>query len=253
MTHQKRVESVVSDMVDAIRGVLRKHEVSFDEYRAGVRHLMAVAESGETPLLLDVFFNSTIVAIEDRSNRGSKMGLEGPYFLENAPEVDGELKKLDGDEKNSPPLVVQGRIADLHGAPVADAVLDIWHSTPDGRYGGYHDNLPKDIYRGKIRTDANGGYRVRSLRPVAYHIPNKGPTGALLEKHMGRHSWRPAHVHFKIRKDGYKPLTTQAYFEGGDWNDSDCCSGVWSEQIHRERVDDGVHVLEIDFVLDSAP
>jgi protocatechuate 3,4-dioxygenase beta subunit len=38
--------------------------------------------------------------------------------------------------------------------------------------------------------------------PVGYQIPHKGPVGAML-KAMDRHSWRPAHVHFKVRADGF--------------------------------------------------
>jgi Dioxygenase len=30
--------------------------------------------------------------------------------------------------------------------------------------------------------------------------------GDLLENILGRHSWRPAHLHFKIGADGYQPL-----------------------------------------------
>src|SRR3546814_18082698 len=83
-----------------------------------------------------------------------------------------------------------------------------WHSTPDGLYSGIHDNSPVDYYRGKLVTDSQGNYRVRTTMPVPYQIPYEGPTGRLLG-HLGSHTWRPAHVHFKVRKDGFEPLTTQ--------------------------------------------
>jgi Dioxygenase len=50
--------------------------------------------------------------------------------------------------------------------------------------------------------------------------------GDLLENILGRHSWRPAHLHFKIDADGYQPLTTQLYFAGDPYLDSDCGSAV---------------------------
>src|SRR3546814_16138534 len=77
-----------------------------------------------------------------------------------------------------------------------------------------------DYYRGKLVTDSQGNYRVRTTMPVPYQIPYEGPTGRLLG-HLGSHTWRPAHVHFKVRKDGFEPLTTQYYFEGGKWVDDD--------------------------------
>src|SRR3546814_20910306 len=68
--------------------------------------------------------------------------------------------------------------------------------------------------------------------PVPYQIPYEGPTGRLLG-HLGSHTWRPAHVHFKVRKDGFELLTTQYYFEGGNWVDDDCCHGVTPDLITR--------------------
>jgi catechol 1,2-dioxygenase len=50
--------------------------------------------------------------------------------------------------------------------------------------------------------------------------------GDLLENVLGRHSWRPTHLHFKIGADGYQPLITQLYFAGDPYLDSDCGSAV---------------------------
>ncbi|HEU5447888.1 MAG TPA: catechol 1,2-dioxygenase, partial [Acidimicrobiia bacterium] len=38
---------------------------------------------------------------------------------------------------------------------------------------------------------------------------------------LGRHSFRPGHIHFKLSHDQAAPLTTQIYFEGDPWLDSD--------------------------------
>lgn len=247
-----RTTTVVMAVVEGVRDVLRSHEVSFDEYRAAVRYLMTVAEAGETPLLLDVFLNSTIVEIENAQAQGSKAAIEGPYYREGAPLVEERIANLPGDEQHQPPLLVRGSVRDTEGKPVADAEIDIWHSTADGRYGGCHDGLPLEIGRGRLRSDAQGRFEVRTLKPVPYHIPNQGPTGELLEKHLGQHSWRPAHVHFKVRKEGFRPLTTQSYFEGGDYVDSDCCNGVAPELVHPRRTEDGAEILQMDFVLASA-
>lgn len=245
----ERVKEVSEALIEAIRGVLVSKEVTEAEYRQGVQYMMKVAEAKEMALLCDVFLNSTIVAIKASKTKGSAPAIQGPYFREDAPFVEGKLKTYDTDAHR--PLVVQGTVKDDRGTPLADVVVDIWHSTPDGKYSGFHDNIPTDYYRGKLRTAANGSYKVQTTMPVAYQIPNKGPTGALLEM-MGSHSWRPAHVHFKVRKEGYEPLTTQYYFAGGDWVDSDCCNGVNSDLVHPNIIEDGVQKMKLDFVLEKA-
>lgn len=249
--HNNKIDAVVSDIIDGVRQALVKHEVTFEQYRAGIKHMMETAKAGEIPLLLDVFLNTTVADIEQSQRKGSQNTIEGPYFREGAPDItDGVLPIRDGD-KNHEPIVLRGRVTDTLGRPVADAVIDVWHSTPDGRYSGFHDNIPFGYYRGKVRTRTDGRYQVRSIVPAPYQIPNKGPTGALLEM-MGRHSWRPAHVHYKLRKDGFLPLTTQAYFEGGDYVDSDSCSGVRDDLVVAPKSEDGVIVMEVDFVMDVA-
>ena len=38
---------------------------------------------------------------------------------------------------------------------------------------------------------------------------------------LGRHTWRPAHLHFTISAPGHEPLITQLYFADGPWLDGD--------------------------------
>lgn len=245
----ERVADVAQAIIEAIRGALVAKGVTESEYRQGVMYMMKVAESKEMGLLCDVFLNSTIIAVKAAKTKGSMPAIQGPYFREEAPFVEGRLRTYETDDHR--PLVVQGTVKDDAGRPIPNVVLDIWHSTPDGKYSGFHDNIPLDYYRGKIKTDSSGNYKVQTTMPVPYQIPNKGPTGALLEM-MGSHSWRPAHVHFKVRKDGFEPLTTQYYFAGGDWVDSDCCNGVNKDLIHPNVIEDGVQKMNIDFVLETA-
>ncbi len=247
----ERTKTITLDIIEAVRDVLRKHEVTFPEYRAGFAHMIKTQEAGEIPLLIDVYLNSTIVEIENKKRVGSKATLQGPYFLENAPVVEDEIA-LRGQDKEHPRMIMRGKVTDLDGQPVAGAVIDVWHSTPDGKYSGIHDDIPMEFYRGKLVTDEDGNYEARSILPVPYQIPNTGPTGELLEKHLDYHSWRPAHIHYWVHADGLRDLITQAYFEGGDWVDDDCCDGVDDEFIVAEAFEDGVRVMEVDFRLDPA-
>ncbi|WP_257551901.1 dioxygenase [Sphingopyxis sp. DBS4] len=71
-----RVKEITMDIVNAIREQLIKHDVTFDEYRAGFAHMIETQKSGEIPLLLDVFLNSTIVEIENKGSVAKIVKLE---------------------------------------------------------------------------------------------------------------------------------------------------------------------------------
>src|SRR3546814_450059 len=250
MAYEARINAVVSDIVDGVRAALFKHDVTFDEYRVALAFLLDAFEKNDVPLLMDVLFNTTIVKIEGKLMGGSKPSLEGPYYLENAAVVTDRLPMRDEDQHHTA-MQLRGRVTGMDGRPLARATIDVWHSTPEGRYSGIHDGIPPHYYRGKIVTDADGRYNVRSIMPIPYQIPNEGPTGALLTA-MGRHSWRPAHVHYKISAPGMHTHISQAYFEGGAYVEDDCCEDVCEEHVVAEKVEDGVRIVEVDFVIPKA-
>ncbi|MEM7569337.1 MAG: dioxygenase [Pseudomonadota bacterium] len=242
-----RVDAVVQDIVEAVRGALRKNDVNFEEFRAAVGFLAKTAQAKEIPLMIDLFFNTTIVEIGNKKSKGSSSDLQGPYFLEDVPLVEDRIKTM--EEFDGEPMLLNGRVKDPEGRPVEGAEIFVWSSTPDGKYSGFHDNIPTEYYRGKLISGANGEYEVESTVPVPYQIPHHGPTGELLEM-MGRHNWRPAHVHYKIRKPGFMELTTQAYFEGGDYVGDDCADGMHTDEfVIPEKHQDGKRLMEIDFIL----
>lgn len=245
-----RLNEVVEALIDGIRGVLTEKGVTLEEYRAAVNHLKQTAAAGELPLLCDVYFNITIVENENAQHQGTNSDLEGPYYLPDAPFVDGALETM--EEFGGEPMLIQGRVTNTDGEPVAGALLDLWQSTPDGKYSGFQDNIPIEYYHGKIRSDADGRYQVRSTVPVPYQIPNQGPTGSLLRM-LGGHTWRPAHIHFKVSGEGYHPITLQAYFEGGKWLENDCCSSKCTagQNIIPRKVEDGVRIMDVDIVMEG--
>jgi chlorocatechol 1,2-dioxygenase len=242
---ENRLDKVVSSIVDAVRKALIEHRVTPEEFRAGIDYLVQTAGAKELPLLIDVFFNITIAEIRNIDSAASPTELQGPYFREDAPLVTDEIQ-TDPRFKGTP-MLLTGKVTDTKGSPIAGAELFIWQSTPDGKYSGFHEGVPAGFYRGKLLTGPSGEYKVRSTLPVPYQIKHDGPVGALLEK-MGRHSWRPAHVHYKLRKAGFKELTTQAYFEGGEWVGDDCCGGSsHPDLIVADKVIGDMRLVEVDF------
>lgn len=247
-----RIDAVVFDIVKAVREVLEKHNVTPEEYRAGVGFLMEWANAAdyEVPVMCDLWFNQTIHDVEMKHRQGSRTNMEGPFFLEaNVPNITDAIKVREGV---GIPFLIRGDVKDLDGKPVSNALIHIWHSEPEGNYSGYSADLQPEFLRGKLLTNAEGRFAVRTTKPVPYRIPHDGPTGRLLNM-MGRHPWRPAHVHFKIRKDGFLEHTTQAYFAGEKWVDDDCVDGVRPELIHELKKEQGIQVLETHFVLQPTP
>ncbi len=132
--------------------------------------------------------------------------IEGPYYRAGAP----ERSSLVDPGMAGTPLTIEGRVSGLDcGRGLAGVELDVWHATHDGHYdndGTMHLGRERFLLRGRIRTDAEGRYRVSTIVPGRYL---NGP------------QYRPAHVHVKVRAGGFQPLTTQLYFPGDPYNDVD--------------------------------
>ena len=244
-----RTEEVVFDIIKSIRESLVRNAVTFDEYRAAVGFFMQLRDAPEyeIPLLCDLWFNATICDIENTQRQGSDSNLEGPFFLEDVPAVDDHIKVAeDGGE----PMILRGFVHDLDGKPLTGATMDLWHSDGAGFYSGFAPHLEDTaFYRGRLTIDESGTYEIRTIKPAPYTVPHDGPTGALLEA-MDRHPWRPAHMHYKIRKPGFFEHNSQAYFAGEDYIDDDCVDGVRDPNVHVLDKETDTWILEKNFELD---
>src|SRR6185369_7589140 len=151
-------------------------------------------------------------------------------------------------------VVFSGRVTGEDGEPLEGAELDVWHADAKGLYSGFDPSLPEGILRGKVLTDADGRYEVRTVVPAPYTIPEDGPTGAMV--HAAAWSpWRPAHIHLIVSAEGHEPLVTQLYIDSSDYLDSDVASAVKPELIvHPTPKEDepGVFQFEYDFALAPA-
>jgi len=91
--------------------------------------------------------------------------------------------------------------------------------------------------------------------PTSYPVPTDGPVGELLLA-TGRHPWRPAHIHFRIRAPGFATLITHLFRDGDSYLDSDVVFGVRSSLIadfgRRGDDDQARQTLRHRFVLARA-
>ena len=238
----QRTASLVDGLVDRVRGFIRNERVTCAEYHAALRYLIRLAESGEVPLLVDAFFESTVNTVNADGGRATDSAIEGPFYKPGARWLQRPYALPMRPHEPGDLLLFCGRVESDGGAPLAGAAVDMWQCTSSDGYSFFSPQLPDEyVLRGRLRTGAAGDFDVRTIRPVPYQIPREGPVGDLLENILGRHSWRPAHLHFKIGADGYKPLTTQLYFASDPYLDSDCAAAVQdSLVIDLTKADDGV-------------
>ena len=86
-TCDTRLGAIVDDVVDALRGVITTHGVTWDEYRVATGWLISAGEQGfEIPLLLDVFLSTTVddVAAAE-ADEGTESNVEGPFYIPDSP------------------------------------------------------------------------------------------------------------------------------------------------------------------------
>jgi protocatechuate 3,4-dioxygenase, alpha subunit len=79
---------------------------------------------------------------------------------------------------------VEGKVLDGDGAPVPDAMLEIWQADAQGRFADPQDNraLPNATFKGfgRCGTDANGGYAFDTIKPG----PVPDPEGKAQAPHL---------------------------------------------------------------------
>jgi protocatechuate 3,4-dioxygenase, beta subunit len=135
----------------------------------------------------------------------------GPFYPQSFPaDADNDLVQISGHSGTAQGIVtyVSGRLRDPDGRPIAGARVEIWQCDANGRYHFIYDgraDRPLDENfqgYGQTVTDAAGGYRFRTIRPVPY--PGRTP-----------------HIHFAMSGAGLARLTTQMYVAGEPGNERD--------------------------------
>lgn len=132
---------------------------------------------------------------------------EGPFYPVALPAdadadllANGPLRYARGRE-----ALVEGVVTDTSGRALAGAAVEIWQCDEAGHYHHPGDGGRADpAFQGFGRTlaDADGAWRFRTIRPVAY-------------------SSRTPHIHLKVRLGSRTLLTTQLYVEGDPGNARD--------------------------------
>jgi len=217
-----RVRKVIGSLIQHLHDFTRENEITIDEWMAAIGLMneagkMSTDVRNEGVLVCDVLGLESLVdeitykLAAEAADEPTATAILGPFYRENAPQLkmgDTICQKhmSDGDR-----TWMHGTVTDfLTGKPVEGAVLDVWHTAPNGKYEQQDPDQPEFNLRGRFTTGPDGKYNFYCLKPTPYPIPDDGPAGRLLQI-LDRHPYRPAHIHFIISAPGYKPIVTQLF------------------------------------------
>jgi Protocatechuate 3,4-dioxygenase beta subunit len=129
----------------------------------------------------------------------------GPFHTHDAPLLENGSSMTSDPEGE--PMLALCTVKDTKGNPIPGVTIDIWETDSSGHYDVQHAGRDSPSERCVMVSDEEGRFWFKGIKPVSYPIPNDGPVGKLLEK-LKRHCWRPAHVHFMFKKEGWDHLIT---------------------------------------------
>lgn len=126
---------------------------------------------------------------------------EGPFYpVVRQQDEDNDLIHVSGQTRPAKGdiLRLSGEVVGTGGAPVKNAIVEIWQTDPNGLYNDERDRSPGERdpnfqYWGKDKTATHGTFSFLTLLP-------------------GKYEPRPPHIHFKVWLDDRVVLTSQIYF-----------------------------------------
>lgn len=253
-----RLKQIIEAAVRHLHAFVAEVDLQRDEWMAGIQFLTATGQKcddvrQEFILLSDTLGVSTLVEMLTHAGAAGTTDntVLGPFFVANSPErAFGETMLVDDDPGDR--VVVRGRVTDVAGKPIAGVKLDAWQTATSGFYACQQPGIQSsENLRGVYRTDGDGRYEVRTVRPSPYPVPDDGPVGMLL-KANNRNWWRPAHLHFWVSAPGYKELITHIFDSETKYLDDDAVFGVRESLVrHFEPDKAGELATVFDIVLDT--
>lgn len=152
----------------------------------------------------------------------------GPFYpVAEQKDQDFDLTQIAGRSgvASGTPIWIHGRVLDVEGKPIEDAVVDLWQANSAGRYNHSRDPNPAPLdpnFQGWaiVPSGVDGGFKFKTVMPGAYPA--------------SRNWSRPPHLHFKITRQGYQALTTQMYFPDHPLNAKDLL--LQSKSVDQQRL-----------------
>lgn len=137
--------------------------------------------------------------------------VKGPFHpIDEQSDTDMNLVMIEGHSEpaKGEVILVRGQVFDSDGVPLQHALVDVWQANDDGRYAHPEDKNtapldPNFQGWGMVKTDAEGRYGIKTIKPGPYPLSFLGDEG-----------WRCRHIHFEVSHSNFETLVTQMYFKG---------------------------------------
>jgi hydroxyquinol 1,2-dioxygenase len=266
-----RFKQVMTALVQHLHDFARDVDLTPQEWITAIQFLTDTGKAcndkrQEFILLSDTLgLSMLVVALQQARGAKDRKGatpateatVQGPFYWVGAPER--QLGDDIAEGVSGEPALYTGRVTDLEGKPLPDALLDVWSGDGDGVYDMQMADAGMRA-RGRLKTDNEGRYWFWSIRPTYYPVPTDGPVGRMLDR-LGRHPNRPGHIHMIVSAPAHQPVTTHLFVADSPYLDSDAVFGVRDSLIvEYERHEPGTapdgrklnkpyHVAHYDFRL----
>lgn len=224
----ERQRHLVNRLVHHLHAFATETGLSHDEWREGIAFLHCMADistpsRSEFTLLSDVLGLSSLVDLLAARPGATEGSVLGPFHTRGSPWVNNGSNLI--RDNAGEPVLIQGRVTDIDGQPLANATIDFWQNADNGMYWQIDDSQPQDNLRCQLKVQADARFELATVRPRPYLVPTDGPVGELLRV-SHRDAWRPAHFHIIVEAPGYRSLITEVFDEADPWVDKDAVFGV---------------------------
>ncbi|KAJ7709024.1 intradiol ring-cleavage dioxygenase [Mycena rosella] len=242
----ERTKFIFKNLVTHLHDFVRETSITTEEWMTALEFLTRTGQKctdirQEFILLSDVLGVSSLV---DSMNNAKPPGATeatvlGPFFTTDALEFDNGASIA--SEGKGDYMWVEGKVLDTKGNPIPNCLIDTWETDSNGLYDTQYSQRGGPDCRGRLHTKDDGSFFFRAIVPVSYPIPSDGPVGHMV-KALGRHVFRPAHLHMMLQATGFEKLTTALYFKGNPYLTSDAVFGVKSSLIVETTTETDVTV-----------
>ncbi|KAJ4483472.1 intradiol ring-cleavage dioxygenase [Lentinula aciculospora] len=230
-----RMKFVFKNLIQHLHNFVRETSITTEEWMSALEFLKDTGKMcsdirHEYILLSDVLGVSSLV---DSLNHAKPPGATeacvlGPFFTEDAHVLQNGDSIASEDKGDY--MYVYGKVTNTSGKPIPGAIIDTWETDGHGLYDTQYADRTEPDCRGRLFSAKDGSYAFRAVVPVSYPIPSDGPVGKMVSA-LGRHVFRPAHIHMQVDAQGYEKLTTAFYPRGDPYIYSDAVFGVHSSLI----------------------
>lgn len=267
MDSKEKLTKATNKLVEALQNIVVEYQITENQLRQVVNFLTRVGQQDEFQLLSDVLGISVIVddityGLDESGTDNTAHNVEGPLYRLESPLRTPPIKLTEDDEGDI--LFLSGQVLSAEDQrPLVHAMLDVWQTNEQGYYENQDEQQKEYNLRGRLLTDEQGQFEFQTVIPGAYEVTRGGPVGDFL-KALGRHAWRPAHIHFKVTAEGFAPLTTMLFMPNDPWLNSDAINAVKEslivklekrdspQDLQQRGLDHPYYTCHYNFVLKAA-